>query len=251
MQRCMRYISGDPTHYICGSVLFNFGLLFLVMIFDAVNIKQTNKIIISSFAVGSFVYSTLLWSQIGFYRSDNDIYDQSSVTIPDLFKVSSIQINIVDIAANSAQILAIFLLKQMISSFRKPKQASVIKKKPFLIYENKKESTPKRKSIKNWKRITVLFWSLTCLLFAFFGFVVAINNGDNVESIVLWIIFVLFVFSLICLFMSGKTKLLWIGNSIVFVLIITYGIAVFLLKYMAVLYGIWYCSDLCDEGMFE
>ena len=120
----------------------------------------------------------------------------------------------------------------MISSFRNPKQASVIKTKPFLIYENKKESIPKRESIKKWKRFTVLFWSLTCLLFVFLVFI-AINNGDSVSSIALLIIFVLFEFSLICLFMSGKTKLLWIGNSIVFVHIITYGIAVFLLKFSA------------------
>ena len=215
----------DPFHYICTSRLFAFAFLFLVMIFDALNIIQSSKIIISSFALGGFAHNTLYNLQIGFYRTEFDIYTQCTVTFPDWFGVGSMQLNIIDTAANSSQILAIFLMKQMISSFRNPTQASVIERTPFLIYENKGKNVPNRKTIRNWKRITVLYWAFVLLLYVLFAI-----NDDNITNRVL-IIFVFCEFLLICLFVKGKQTFLWIGNVFVFVMIIVYGIGVFLFKF--------------------
>eukprot|EP01084_Bolivina_argentea_P241451 405349_1 len=117
------------------------------MIFDAINIKQSNQILISSIAVGNFAVNALGWSQSVLYSDTYNTYNQATVTIPNLFGVGSMKFNLIDITANSGQILVIFLLKQMISSIRKPKQASIIITKHFIIYEDKIENISTIKTI--------------------------------------------------------------------------------------------------------
>eukprot|EP01084_Bolivina_argentea_P308151 532755_1 len=135
----IRYVEGAALFFNWTGAVFTGSILFLVMIFDAINIKQSNKLIISSFALGAFSRAVLYWSQIAFWRDEFPIYDKLTITTPNVSVLGTMTLNIIDIARNSSLILAIFLFKQLISSIRKPEQALVIKNKPFIIYENTKQ----------------------------------------------------------------------------------------------------------------
>eukprot|EP01083_Nonionella_stella_P210394 761727_1 len=76
--------------------------------------------------------------------------------------VDKARISIVDICANSGEILSIFLFQQLVSIIRNPNKALVITTKPFIEYQNNKETVPTVKNIKNWRRATIVSW-IVCL----------------------------------------------------------------------------------------
>eukprot|EP01084_Bolivina_argentea_P260246 439435_1 len=211
---------GLPLIYIFTSFCYETSALFLVMIFDAVNIKQSSKLVVSSLAMGIFSRSALRWYQEAFYRDELHIYDQLTMTLPNVFGVGSMTFNIMDITINSAQILSIFLFKQMIQSIIQPKKALVIRHKPLIIYTTK-EHLPTMKTVRNWKRMTV-FCSVICLL-ASLALLWVFKNWA-------WIVIVFAEFTSVCLFMTGKSKYLRIGTIVIVLMIMSYMTIAFLQK---------------------
>merc|ERR1712048_507439 len=81
------------------------------------------------------------------------------------------RVNIADIVINSAQILSIFSLKQILSSIRNSKKASVIKIHPFLTFESNKrvqQSVQNGKKIKLWKTLSVSSWAIRVIWLGLF-----------------------------------------------------------------------------------
>eukprot|EP01083_Nonionella_stella_P299333 1016261_1 len=127
----VRHLDDYPPYYICAYSIFYAAILFIVMIFDAINAQKSTKIIISSLAVGIFAMRTSDIMVNTFYADEWDVYDRAIVTFNIPYVDDKARISIVDTCSNSAYILAIFLFKQLISIIRKPNQALVIKTKPF------------------------------------------------------------------------------------------------------------------------
>eukprot|EP01083_Nonionella_stella_P072424 195325_1 len=159
---------GDPPYLTCTYFIFFAALLFIVMIFDAINTKKSNKLMISSVAVAVFAWRALDLMYNAFYGDPYGFEKATSVTIHLPYFDDKATISIVDICSNSAQILAIFLFKQLISTIRKPNQALVIKTRPFIEYENNKETVSTIKKLKHWRRATIVFWAVFLLFCIFF-----------------------------------------------------------------------------------
>eukprot|EP01083_Nonionella_stella_P187067 686514_1 len=157
------YLGGDPPYFICAISIFYAALLFIVMIFDAINTRKFIKIIISSLAVGIFAVRTLEIMLRSFYVDQWDIYDRSIMTVDIPYVDDKARVSIVDMCSNAAQILAIFLFRQLISIIWNPNKALVIATKPFIEYENNKETTPTRRSLKHWQRAIIASWSAVLL----------------------------------------------------------------------------------------
>eukprot|EP01084_Bolivina_argentea_P234495 394789_1 len=101
-------------YYITTYLMALGSLLLLVMIFDAINVSQTNKILISTFTVGLFSWTTVYLWQWEYYSDQYEMYHQAKITINNHFGFGGIKISLLSIASNSAWILTIFLLQQMI-----------------------------------------------------------------------------------------------------------------------------------------
>ena len=136
--------------------LFTAVFLCLVMMFDALNISQTHKIMLSSIAFALFFWGTLDAQKLIFY--DADAYQQATVHIPDHFGFGSMRINLLDIIANSGQILAIFFFKQMVFSIARPDKAAVIKVVPDLVYTDRIIRAPTSRTVKYWQCISCSYW---------------------------------------------------------------------------------------------
>eukprot|EP01084_Bolivina_argentea_P274034 466947_1 len=227
------YAAGYPLVMSLLQVPFTGSILFLVMIFDAVNIKQSNKLIISSFVLGIFFFSALFFLQISLYRVEYPEYDKLFFTIKilNLFGLpGSMTFNIIDILINASRILAIFLLKQMVLSVIKPKQALVIRRRPFIIYENTKQHIPTVRILKNWKRVTVAISVISLLVFLSLLFL----SKSNIIERVFFIMFIFAELIAICLVINGKIKYLWIENIIVFLMIMLYIVPILVLQWLPV-----------------
>eukprot|EP01083_Nonionella_stella_P160419 524453_1 len=238
------YILFDhPPHFICAYTLFLAALLCIVMIFDTINTKKSIKLMISSFAVAVFAWRSLQIMLDTYY--EYEVFNGVVVTIDIPYmndQASEIRISIVDTCSNAAQILTIFLLKQLISMIRKPNQALVIKTKPFIVYENNKQTVPTIKKLKHWRRATTVSWGMFLLLCIVF--IVNVENFSlvvgylptiiNVGSITLIIIFVFIVTVTIVFLIVANSKFHWMINIFVFLLMIIYVVAVFLYRFLAI-----------------
>eukprot|EP01083_Nonionella_stella_P160805 525950_1 len=110
------YIFADG---ICLAVL-----LFIVMIFDAINTTQSTKLIISCFAVAWFAGGVLGRMMDVFYADQSyaSIYNRAILTF-DMPYVDKARISIVDICVNSGEVVSVFLFKQLVSIIKKPNKA--------------------------------------------------------------------------------------------------------------------------------
>merc|ERR1712228_582434 len=174
---------------------------------DALNLSQTSKILLTAYALGVFAQYMLLYHFASFYQTTE--YNQASITIPNPFDSNPLHFNIVDFAHQSAQILAIFSAKQIFAVIRNPKKASIIKKNPFLIYEDREDADVNVKSVRMWKIICIGWWIVAilygCLLFA-------THKGKG-----LLIICILLLIIAICLQISGSIKELYTANIIILI----------------------------------
>merc|ERR1712228_251367 len=162
---------------------------------DALNLSQTSKILLTAYALGVFAQYMLLYHFASFYQTTE--YNQASITIPNPFDSNPLHFNIVDFAHQSAQILAIFSAKQIFAVIRNPKKASIIKKNPFLIYEDREDADVNVKNVRMWK-IICIGWSIIGLLYACLSFA---NKGKALLIIGFFLIFII-----ICLQIFGSIK---------------------------------------------
>merc|ERR1712228_634833 len=175
---------------------------------DALNLSQTSKILLTAYALGVFAQYMLLYHFASFYQTTE--YNQASITIPNPFDSNPLHFNIVDFAHQSAQILAIFSAKQIFAVIRNPKKASIIKKNPFLIYEDREGADANVKNIRMWKIICIGWWIIAilygCLKFATY------------EGKILIIIICILYFIIICLLIFASIKALYTANIIIVII---------------------------------
>merc|ERR1712228_336419 len=152
-----------------------------------------------------------------------DVYKQAHITIPNYFGFNSLHINIVDIGYQSAQILAVFSAKQMFAVIRNPKKASVIKKNPFLIYEDRDDGDLTKKTVRIWK-IICIGYSIICLVDSCLS--IAFFKG-KILSIIIFIL----LFIIMCLQILGSIKTLLTANIIICICILLYGIGFYLFEW--------------------
>eukprot|EP01083_Nonionella_stella_P066867 176450_1 len=135
------HLHGSSPYFLFANVIFHSALLFSVMIFDAINTTKSTKLIISTFAVAFFACRVLELMVTAFSANQSYIYDRAIVTI-DVPYIDKLRLSIVDICFNSGEVLVMFLFKQLLSIIRKPNKALVITTKPFIEYQNNKETVP-------------------------------------------------------------------------------------------------------------
>merc|ERR1712228_1004399 len=176
---------------------------------DALNLSQTSKILLTAYALGVFAQYMLLYHFASFYQTTE--YNQASITIPNPFGSNPLHFNIVDFAYQSAQILAIFSAKQIFAVVRNPNKASIIKKNPFLIFEDREDADVNVKNIRMWKIISIAYWIIGLLMESV---LLATYKGK-----VLLIICILLNIIVICLQMAGSIKALYTANAIILIII--------------------------------
>eukprot|EP01083_Nonionella_stella_P160416 524447_1 len=225
------YLGGDPPYFICAISIFYAALLFIVMIFDAINTRKFIKIIISSLAVGIFAVRTLEIMLRSFYVDQWDIYDRSIMTVDIPYVDDKARISIVDMCSNTAQILAIFLFKQLISFIRNPNKALVITTKPLIEYANNKETSPTIKNVKIWRRVTIVFWTIGLLVWIVSALPVLWNEESHVVHITLWIMFIVILIIGLCVVTVAPSKFHWILHIIVLVEVFIYGFLILLFRW--------------------
>eukprot|EP01083_Nonionella_stella_P121257 364256_1 len=137
--------------------------------------------------------------------------------------VDKARISIVDICVNSGEVVSVFLFKQLVSIIKKPNKALVITTKPFIEYQNNKETVPTVKNIKNWRRATIVGWIVGLALCGFVNSTSVIVNWVNIA---LGIIFVLIILVGLCVLMIASSKFHWILNALLFALMIMYAVMV-------------------------
>eukprot|EP01083_Nonionella_stella_P157569 511682_1 len=188
------------------------------MIFDAINAQKSTKIIISSLAVGMFAFRAVEIMVKTFYADEWDVYDRAIVTFNIPCVDDKARISIVDTCSNSAYILAIFLFKQLISIIRNPNKALVITTKPFIEYENNKETSPTINNLKLWRRATIAFWALFLLLVCIFTLQVLLNEECHIVHIILLIVRVLIYMIGLGVVTIVHSKFHWILHILIFIL---------------------------------
>eukprot|EP01083_Nonionella_stella_P160422 524458_1 len=225
------YLGGDPPYFICAISIFYAALLFIVMIFDAINAQKSTKIIISSLAVGIFAMRTSDIMVNTFYADEWDVYDRAIVTFNIPYVDDKARISIVDMCSNTAQILAIFLFKQLISFIRNPNKALVITTKPLIEYANNKETSPTIKNVKIWRRVTIVFWTIGLLVWIVSALPVLWNEESHVVHITLWIMFIVILIIGLCVVTVAPSKFHWILHIIVLVEVFIYGFLILLFRW--------------------
>eukprot|EP01083_Nonionella_stella_P160418 524451_1 len=227
----IEYLDGAHPYVNCATSIFYAALLFIVMIFDAINTRKFIKIIISSLAVGIFAVRTLEIMLRSFYVDQWDIYDRSIMTVDIPYVDDKARISIVDMCSNTAQILAIFLFKQLISFIRNPNKALVITTKPLIEYANNKETSPTIKNVKIWRRVTIVFWTIGLLVWIVSALPVLWNEESHVVHITLWIMFIVILIIGLCVVTVAPSKFHWILHIIVLVEVFIYGFLILLFRW--------------------
>eukprot|EP01083_Nonionella_stella_P273405 927418_1 len=222
----------DDTHpYLnCAVSIFYAALLFIVMIFDAINTQKSTKMIISSLAVGTVAWRMFSVMVNTFYANEWDVYDRAIVTINIPYLDEKARISIVDMCANSAQILAIFLCKQLILIIRNPHKALVIATIPFIQYKNNKETSPTIKNVKHWRRATIVGWTVLLLCGMLFLLEALLKEESHIVYITLLGTCCLNAMIGLCVVMIVKDKFHWILHIIIFIIIIIYVVGIFLFQ---------------------
>eukprot|EP01083_Nonionella_stella_P160421 524456_1 len=228
----VRYLDGRfPSYFIWVFFIFYATLVFIVMIFDAINAQKSTKIIISSLAVGIFAMRTSDIMVNTFYADEWDVYDRAIVTFNIPYVDDKARISIVDMCSNTAQILAIFLFKQLISFIRNPNKALVITTKPLIEYANNKETSPTIKNVKIWRRVTIVFWTIGLLVWIVSALPVLWNEESHVVHITLWIMFIVILIIGLCVVTVAPSKFHWILHIIVLVEVFIYGFLILLFRW--------------------
>merc|ERR1712228_869064 len=200
------YISEWRIYVIVSVVLCQSLLFTLTMITDALNISKSSKMLLTAYALASFAMNSLLYQQASFYQTH--VYKQANITIPNYFGLDTLHMNIVDIGYQSAQILAIFSAKQIFAVVKNPKKASIIKKNPFIVYEDREDNFLSVKNVRMWKIICIGWW-LIALLYACLLFVTL--KGKLLLMVILFLILII-----ICLHIFGYSiKALFAANIII------------------------------------
>eukprot|EP01083_Nonionella_stella_P273406 927419_1 len=227
------YLGGDPPYFICAISIFYAALLFIVMIFDAINTRKFIKIIISSLAVGIFAVRTLEIMLRSFYVDQWDIYDRSIMTVDIPYVDDKARVSIVDMCSNAAQILAIFLFKQLISIIRNPNKALVITTKPLIEYANNKETSPTIKNVKIWLRGTIACWAFLLLAGTVTALPVWNEEPHGVHTTIgnMTIVNDVLVIIGLCVVTVAPSKFHWILHIIVLVEVFIYGFLILLFRW--------------------
>ena len=105
--------------------------------------------------------------------------------------------------------MAIFLLKQIISSIRKPDQASLITISPLLIYKDQRQTAVTKKNVRMWKYISIMYW---CFYFFYF-FTLLRFQGKSLILVILLLNIVI-----LCLCAVGGVRALQTSNMFVTVM---------------------------------
>eukprot|EP01083_Nonionella_stella_P073121 197475_1 len=227
----VRHLDDYPPYYICAYSIFYAAILFIVMIFDAINTQKYIKIIISSFAVGVFAQRTSAIMVNTFYVDQSDVYDEAIMTVNLPYVDDKARISIVDMCSNAAQILVIFLFRQLISIIWNPNKALVIATKPFIEYENNKETTPTRRSLKHWQRAIIASWSAVLLFSIVILLQALLNDESHIVKIALIIILVLTVMIGLGILMIAHSKFHWILHILIVIVLTMYVTLIFLFQF--------------------
>eukprot|EP01084_Bolivina_argentea_P223468 378095_1 len=222
----VQYIGGDDFYVYCSEFILLAVFLLFVMMFDAINMKQSNKILTSSLAVGLFCMDVVASWRLSFFRSESNIYDETTFILPNHFGLGEINISAVDILTHSSQILAIFLIKQLIASIRRPQHATVIRNRPFIEYEDTEwnHRLNNIKTIKTWKAICIGAWLFMFVVDVFFAVMYSAN-------IIYWIIILVLIFhGFICLFFSN-IQFIYTSIIICFVVSVMYAVGSLVLHF--------------------
>ena len=159
-------------------------------------------------ALGTFANITLMHQQSSLYQYE--LYDKADVSIPNYFGFTSLHINIIDICSNAVQILAIFSLKQLIATIRQPKNATLIKINPLIVYADEQKGKVDGKNAKFWKFIAIAWWTICLLIWCIASFLF--------DGKVLMLFMVTFIVSILLLHIIASPKALYASSIIVLVL---------------------------------
>lgn len=266
------YIRADwPFYGYCSSAMFFGTFLYFVLIFDAMNIRQTHKVLMSCGAAGWFSWTVLDYRDCVYFPNDCSYHDAATVVIPDYFGFGEITVSLIDTAAKSGTVLCIFLVKQAIQSIFRPDQATVINKKPLITFADQSPGSPSRLnwSIKAWRIALICYHVLgICTIFGLEPYR-EFTNGDALSSkthlfitalIGYYVLAGSILVVILLFFLCNKSLSVRAAMVAVLIWMVIYGIAVFFLdkKPIFIIFGFMdfglldmYCRLLSNRNASE
>merc|ERR1712228_26909 len=167
------------------------------------------------------------------------IYDKANISIPDYFGYGSMTFNFLEIGGNAAQILALFSLKQLVSTIRFPHRATLIKINPEMDFDGPKEKEISIKSVRLWKVLAIGYYF--CRLLAVIAMYESFISTKNTMSLVLYLVFLSFILIAICLMITGSMKLLYIANILTVLMLMIYCVGILIFQ--------WLCPGIAADVM--
>ena len=151
------WIEGYLIHHIFTSAAFQSAFLILTILIDAyVEYGQKSKIAVSTIALATFSNNALYYIQTSLEGIELNVS-----IFPKNVELESMTFDIVSMAINSSQILAIFSLQQLISSIFSPNKGTLIKIKPIIISDKKRETELSKKMIRMRRLTCIAYWIIT------------------------------------------------------------------------------------------
>lgn len=183
-------------------------IMILAMLTDALNISQASKIFLTTCAAGIFMSSMITCRQISFNRDNELLYVKSSIVIPSVLGFNSIHINMIDIEANAAQVLALFAFKQLFAAIRKPDKATIMKISPKLVFTDQTKQPWSRRKLNIFKNMLIGLLILAvvyCVLYL-------ISYGEKILIAFILIGYLVPLYILLCI---GSQKALYVMNAFI------------------------------------
>ena len=191
------------------------SLLILAMITDALSIPHRIKIFFTIYAVAGFATHVVKYRRISFYKED--LYEQSNISIPNLFGFDPVHTNAVDMTGKAAQVLVIFTAKQLYTMMFKPDKAVSIRIKPSIIYQDREHMHNfwNGHELKAFKFFLIIVFSIPIIFCC-----IALVYNDRGYGIIL-IVYILFalVMAIIMLFI-GSVKSSYAMNAFILSIIV-------------------------------
>jgi len=144
-------IESYPLYRYCAQTPFLAVFTLFVMIFDAMRMKPASKMLVSTLAVWFFSWLTLSYKRMVYFPDSSRLYESAKIQIPSVLGYENPEISVVWIAANAAQVLFIFLSKQLCSSMFRPHHATVIQISPALSFQPPFAISDKRRRLCRWR----------------------------------------------------------------------------------------------------
>ena len=156
-----------PFYDVCAASMLWGVCVFFVLILDAINLRKENKVFMSCLTAGFLVGMTMFYRKCAWYPDECPLFKEATLTISDPFGMGTFKVPFVEMAANSAQNLSLFLLNQVYGAMFHPERAMVIKTAPKIQFDRKEGNALNNSKGLKLLRFGIISFGIILILFWF------------------------------------------------------------------------------------